>query len=194
LLLRFYEPKSGRILFDGRPASEFSLFEVRQQMALVPQEVLLFGGSIAENIGYGREGSTQAEIEEAARRAYAHDFITGFPEGYRTLVGERGVKVSGGQRQRLALARAFLKNPAVLILDEATSSLDTESERNIQVALDELMQNRTCFIVAHRLSTIRKANRILVLDQGTLVEAGTHEELMDRADGTYRKLVTEQLH
>jgi ATP-binding cassette subfamily B protein len=189
LLLRFYEPQQGRILFDGRPATDYGLHELRGQMALVPQEVLLFGGSIAENIAYGKPGATQAEIEVAARRANAHDFITQFPEGYRTLVGERGVKVSGGQRQRIAIARALLKDPSILILDEATSALDAESERLVQQALEELMRGRTCFVIAHRLSTIRSANTIIMLRDGAVLERGSHDELMAIADGAYRRMV-----
>src|ERR1700677_1737127 len=163
LLLRFYDPQQGQIIFDGRPASDYGLHELRSQMALVPQEVLLFGGSIAENIAYGKPGATQAEIEAAARRANAHDFIAQFPEGYGTLAGERGRKVSGGQRQRIAIARALLKDPSILILDEATSALDAESERLVQQALEELMRGRTCFVIAHRLSTIRNADTIVML-------------------------------
>jgi len=189
LLLRFYDPQQGRILFDGRPATDYGLHELRGQMALVPQEVLLFGGSIAENIAYGKPGATQAEIETAARRANAHDFITGFPEGYRTLVGERGVKVSGGQRQRIAIARALLKDPSILILDEATSALDAESERLVQQALEELMKGRTCFVIAHRLSTIRNADVIVMLRDGTVRETGSHDELMAVPDGAYRRMV-----
>jgi ATP-binding cassette subfamily B protein len=189
LLLRFYEPQQGRILFDGRPATDYGLHELRGQMALVPQEVLLFGGSIAENIAYGKPGATQAEIEAAAHRANAHDFIAQFPEGYRTLVGERGVKVSGGQRQRIAIARALLKDPSILILDEATSALDAESERLVQQALEELMRGRTCFVIAHRLSTIRSANTIIMLRDGAVLERGSHDELMAIADGAYRRMV-----
>jgi ABC-type multidrug transport system fused ATPase/permease subunit len=189
LLLRFYDPQQGRILFDGRPATDYGLHELRSQMALVPQEVLLFGGSVAENIAYGKPGATQAEIETAARRANAHEFIAGFPEGYATLVGERGVKVSGGQRQRIAIARALLKDPSILILDEATSALDAESERLVQQALEELMKGRTCFVIAHRLSTIRNADNIVMLGNGTVREAGSHEELMSVPDGAYRRMV-----
>jgi ABC-type multidrug transport system fused ATPase/permease subunit len=189
LLLRFYEPQQGRILFDGRPATDYGLHELRGQMALVPQEVLLFGGSIAENIAYGKPGAAQPEIEAAARRANAHDFITSFPEGYQTLVGERGVKVSGGQRQRIAIARALLKDPSILILDEATSALDAESERLVQQALEELMRGRTCFVIAHRLSTIRSANTIIMLRDGAVLENGSHDELMAIPDGAYRRMV-----
>jgi ATP-binding cassette subfamily B protein len=189
LLLRFYDPQQGRILFDGKAASEYGLHELRSQMALVPQEVLLFGGSISENIAYGKPGATQAEIEAAARRANAHDFIAQFPEGYGTLVGERGVKVSGGQRQRIAIARALLKDPSILILDEATSALDAESERLVQQALEELMKGRTCFVIAHRLSTIRNADLILMLRDGAVRESGSHDELMLVPDGAYRRMV-----
>jgi ATP-binding cassette subfamily B protein len=189
LLLRFYDPQQGRILFDGRPATDYGLHELRSQMALVPQEVLLFGGSIAENIAYGRPGASQAEIESAARRANAHDFISRFPEGYRTQVGERGVKVSGGERQRIAIARALLKDPSILILDEATSALDAESERLVQQALEELMKGRTCFVIAHRLSTIRNADTIITLRDGAVGEIGSHDELMNVPDGAYRRMV-----
>jgi len=189
LLLRFYDPQQGRILFDGRTATDYGLHELRGQMALVPQEVLLFGGSIAENIAYGKPGASQSEIEAAARRANAHDFITQFPEGYKTLVGERGIKVSGGQRQRIAIARALLKDPSILILDEATSALDAESERLVQQALEELMKGRTCFVIAHRLSTIRNADTIVMLRDGAVRESGSHEELMLVPDGAYRRMV-----
>jgi ATP-binding cassette subfamily B protein len=157
-------------------------------MAIVPQDVLLFGGTIAENIAYGRPGASAAEIEAAARKANAHDFIAGFPEGYQTVVGERGVKLSGGQRQRVAIARAVLRDPAILILDEATSSLDSESERLVQEALNVLMEGRTSVIIAHRLATVRRADRIYVIQNGQAVEAGTHTELMAREGGLYRTL------
>jgi ABC-type multidrug transport system fused ATPase/permease subunit len=189
LLLRFYDPQRGRILFDGRAATDYGLHELRGQMALVPQEVLLFGGTIAENIAYGKPGATQAEIESAARRANAHDFISAFPEGYATLVGERGTKVSGGQRQRIAIARALLKDPSILILDEATSALDSESELLVQRALDELMRGRTCFVIAHRLSTIRNADTIVLLRDGAVLESGSHEELVAVPDGAYARMV-----
>ena len=189
LLLRFYDPQAGRILFDGQPATDYTLRALRSQMALVPQEELLFGGSIAENIAYGKPGAAQAEIEAAAKRANAHDFITGFPEGYATLVGDRGVKVSGGQRQRIAIARALLKDPSILILDEATSALDSESELLVQRALEELMKGRTCFVIAHRLSTIRAADCIILLRDGVVQESGTHDELIARPDGAYARMV-----
>ena len=188
LLLRFYDPDSGRLLIDGREARDYPLGWLRGQMAIVPQDVLLFGGTIAENIVYGRPGASDAEIREAARQANADQFISAFPEGYATLVGDRGVKLSGGQRQRVAIARAILKDPAILILDEATSSLDSESERLVQIALDRLMRGRTTFIVAHRLSTIRTADRIAVIEAGRIVELGSHDELSARSDGLYRRL------
>ena len=188
LLLRFYAPESGRLLIDGRDAGSYPLGWLRGQMAIVPQDVLLFGGTIAENIRYGRPGADDAAIREAARLANADEFIRAFPEGYATLVGDRGIKLSGGQRQRVAIARAILKNPAILILDEATSSLDSEGERLVQLALDRLMEGRTTFIIAHRLATIRDANRIAVIDGGRVVESGTHDELSARPDGLYRHL------
>ncbi len=188
LLLRFYDPQSGRVLLDGRPAVDYPLRDLRGQMAIVPQEVLLFGGSVAENIAYGKPGASDAEIADAARRANAHDFIEKFPERYQTLVGERGVKLSGGQRQRIAIARAILKDPAILILDEATSALDSESERLVHDALDQLMVGRTSFIIAHRLSTVRAADRIVVIREGTVAETGTHAELLENKDGLYRRL------
>ncbi len=187
LLLRFYEPDSGSILFDGRPATSFPLTQLRKQMAYVPQDVMLFGGTILENIAYGRPGASEAEIIEVARQANAHEFIIRFPEQYQTLVGERGIKLSGGQRQRIAIARAILNNPTILILDEATSSLDSESEQLVQDALEHLMQNRTSFVIAHRLSTIRNADLIVVIDKGVVAECGNHEELMSH-NGLYRKL------
>ena len=188
LLLRFYEPDTGRILFDGRPAADFELHTVRGNMAIVPQEVLLFGGSIRENIAYGRPGASDDEIRSAAARAHCVEFIDRFPEGFDTLAGERGVKLSGGQRQRIAIARALLRDPAILVLDEATSSLDSESEQFIQSALTALLENRTAFIVAHRLSTIRQCDRIYVIEGGTVTESGPHEELIVRKGGTYRRL------
>jgi ABC-type multidrug transport system fused ATPase/permease subunit len=187
LLLRFYEPESGTILFDGRPANTFPLTQLRKQMAYVPQDVMLFGGTILENIAYGKPGASEEEIIQAAKQANAHEFISRFPEQYQTLVGERGIKLSGGQRQRIAIARAILNNPAILILDEATSSLDSESEQLVQEALEHLMENRTSFVIAHRLSTIRNADLIVVIDKGVVAESGTHEELMLR-NGLYRKL------
>lgn len=193
LVLRFYDPVEGQLLIDGKDAREYPLTALRDRMAIVPQEVLLFGGTIRENIAYGKPDATQEEIEAAARKANAHEFIRQFPEQYATVVGERGVQLSGGQRQRVAIARAVLKDPAILILDEATSALDSESERLVQEALDELMKGRTSIVIAHRLSTIRHAERILVLDRGQLVESGTHDELISDEHGLYRSLSSLQL-
>ena len=188
LLLRFYEPTGGAIEVDGKNISTYDLRHYRSQFAIVPQEVLLFNGTILENIGYGRPGANHTEIEEAARKANALNFITSFPEGFETLVGERGVQLSGGQRQRIAIARAVLRDPAILILDEATSSLDSESEHLVQLALDDLMKNRTSVVIAHRLSTIRQADKIVVIENGAIVESGTHAELLLQNNGLYNKL------
>jgi ATP-binding cassette subfamily B protein len=192
LILGFNDPEQGSVLFDGRPASSLSLQALRSQIAIVPQEVLLFGGSIGENIEYGKPGASLEEIQAAARLANAHDFITALPEGYETLVGPRGTKLSGGQRQRIAIARAILADPRILLLDEATSALDSESERLVNEALERLMQGRTSLVIAHRLSTVRHADRILVFNHGRIVESGTHDELIDH-NGTYRFLVDTQL-
>lgn len=188
LLLRFYNPDGGIIYIDDKPASEYELTELRNQMALVPQDVILFGGTIRENILYGKPEASLEEVREAAHKANALDFIDRFPEGLDTIVGERGITLSGGQRQRIAIARAVLKDPAILILDEATSSLDSESERLVQDALDQLMQGRTSFVVAHRLATVRKADKILVIDGGKVVESGTHDELVQIEHGVYAGL------
>ena len=193
LVLRFYDPVSGRITVDGRDARDFDLGALRDRMSIVPQEVLLFGGTIRENIAYGKPGASAAEIEAAAVKANAHEFIARFPAGYETIVGERGIQLSGGQRQRIAIARAVLKNPAILILDEATSALDTASERLVQEALDKLMQGRTSIVIAHRLSTVRNADRILVLDKGIVVSSGTHYELIADTGGLYYSLSKLQL-
>ena len=192
LLLRFYEPDAGRILIGGKDARELDTAALRARMAIVPQEVLLFGGSIRENIAYGRPGASDEEIRDAARRANCAEFIERFPEGYETLVGDRGVKLSGGQRQRVAIARAFIRNPDILLLDEATSSLDSESEKLIQDALETLLAGRTAIIIAHRLATVRKCDRIYVLDAGTVTESGPHDELIQRPGGTYRRLAEMQ--
>jgi ABC transporter fused permease/ATP-binding protein len=188
LLLRFYEQTSGAILFDGRESRSLPLTLLRQQIAVVPQDVFLFGGTIRENIAYGKQGASEEEIVEAARQANAWSFIETFPEGLDCIVGERGIQLSGGQRQRIAIARAMLKNPRILILDEATSSLDSESERLVQEALEKLMQGRTSIVIAHRLATIRKADQILVLDGGTLIQQGTHEALLEEGSGLYASL------
>jgi ATP-binding cassette subfamily B protein len=187
LLLRFHDPDSGTITIGGRPIGDYSLPELRANIAIVPQDVLLFGGTIAENIGYGKPGATLREIESAARRAHAHEFITTFPDGYQTKVGERGVQLSGGQRQRLAIARAILRDPVLLILDEATSSLDAESERLVREALDELLPGRTAIVIAHRLATVRRADCIFVIDGGRVVQSGRHDELLAQ-DGLYQSL------
>jgi ABC-type multidrug transport system fused ATPase/permease subunit len=188
LLLRFYEPSSGSIKYDGKGSSEISISSLRNQISIVPQEVFLFGGTIGENIGYGAPGSDESKIKEAAITANAHDFIVKLPDGYDTFVGERGVKLSGGQRQRIAIARAILSNPSVLLLDEATSSLDSKSEILVQEGLESLMAERTCMIVAHRLSTVRSVDRIIVLKNGRIVESGTHEELYKKDSGVYKTL------
>ncbi|HEY0030932.1 MAG TPA: ABC transporter ATP-binding protein, partial [Bacteroidia bacterium] len=193
LLLRFYDPESGTLYIDEKDAKSYSLTALRNNMAIVPQDVLLFGGTIKENIAYGKPDATISEIAEAARKANALEFIETFPEKFETIVGERGIKLSGGQRQRIAIARAVLKDPSILILDEATSSLDSESERVVQEALDKLMVGRTSFVIAHRLSTIRKADKIVVIDKGKVREVGTHEELMLLDNGMYRSLSNLQM-
>jgi len=192
LILQFYKPTSGTVYYDDIPAESISLTDIRNQVAIVPQDVLLFGGTIRENINYGLLEATANNVIEAAKRANAHDFIMGFPDGYDTIVGERGVKLSGGQRQRIAIARALLKDPAILILDEATSALDSESERLVQEALEELMKNRTSIIIAHRLSTIKSADNILVVDEGKVADFGNHIELYSKGSGLYHHLYTLQ--
>ncbi len=188
LLLRFYKPDAGRVLLDGKDAANYDLSAYRSLFAIVPQEVLLFNGTIRENIAYGKPGASDAEIRAAAEKANATEFIDNFPEGMDTLTGERGVQLSGGQRQRIAIARAVLRDPAVLILDEATSSLDSASEQLVQKALEALMRGRTSIVIAHRLSTIRKADRIAVLEKGRIAETGSHEELSVMENGLYQKL------
>lgn len=192
LILQFYKPTQGQIYYDDVESSQYSLTDIRNQVAIVPQDVLLFGGTIRENINYGRLGADPESIIEAAKRANAHEFIMSFPEGYDTVVGERGVKLSGGQRQRIAIARALLKDPAILILDEATSALDSESERLVQEALEELMKNRTSIIIAHRLSTIKNADNIVVVEDGLVAEFGNHEQLLAKGSGLYHHLYTLQ--
>ena len=192
LLHRFYDPTEGSITIDGYDLRTVRLESLYRQLALVPQETVLFGGTILDNIRYGREDASEAEVFEASKAAHAHDFITAFPDGYQTVVGEKGVNLSGGQRQRLAIARAILKDPRVLLLDEATSSLDVESERLVQEALERLMADRTTFVIAHRLTTIQRAHRILVITKGRLVEEGTHMSLMEQK-GLYHYLYTLRL-
>jgi ATP-binding cassette, subfamily B, bacterial MsbA len=187
LIPRFYEPTAGRILIDGVDIQSYTLRSIRSQIGMVSQDVVLFDDSIRNNVAFGREGATDDDIIRAARLAYAHDFIERLPQGYQTIIGEKGVKLSGGERQRLAIARAILRDPPLLILDEATSALDTESERVVQLALANLMKNRTTVVIAHRLSTIQQADRIMVLARGAIVEMGTHEELLRRG-GQYQRL------
>jgi ATP-binding cassette subfamily B protein len=189
LLMRLYWPGEGEIRVDGREVTSYGLSEYRENIGIVPQEVILFGGTILENIGYGNPLASLEEIYRAAQQANALEFIESFPEKFGTLVGDRGVKLSGGQRQRIAIARAILKNPSILILDEATSSLDARSERLVQDALDKLMENRTTIIIAHRLSTIRKVDRILVIKEGQVAESGSHAELSGLDDGIYHNLL-----
>lgn len=188
LLLRLHDPTEGHILFDGTDSKTIPLSSLRRQIALVPQDIFLFGGTIRENISYGDPKATEDQIIQAARQANAWEFIQRFPDQLETLVGERGTQLSGGQRQRVAIARALLKNPRILILDEATSSLDSESEKLVQDALENLMTGRTSIVIAHRLSTIRKSDQIFVLDNGRIVEKGTHDQLMQIVNGKYRAL------
>lgn len=188
MLMRLYNPTSGKLIFDNMECQSMSLTALRKQMALVPQDIFLFGGTIRENIAYGKPKATDEEIIEAAKKANAWEFISTMSEGLDTIVGERGTQLSGGQRQRVAIARALLKDPKILILDEATSSLDSEAERLVQDALDKLMKGRTSIVIAHRLATIRKADEIIVLDKGRIVERGTHEQLMLLDNGVYRGL------
>ncbi|MDD4940370.1 MAG: ABC transporter ATP-binding protein [Candidatus Omnitrophica bacterium] len=193
LVPRFYDPDSGRILIDGVDIREFTFNSVRSHIGIVTQETILFNDSVAGNIAFGMPDATAAHIEQAAKQAYVHDVIMKLKNGYDTFIGDRGVKLSGGERQRIAIARAMLKNAPILILDEATSQLDTESERLVQDALNFLMQGRTVFVIAHRLSTIRHATRIIVMNEGRIVEQGTHEQLVNTAGGLYQKLCLNQL-
>jgi subfamily B ATP-binding cassette protein MsbA len=191
LLPRFYDPLAGRISLDGADLRDLDVLSLRRAIGIVPQETQLFSGTIADNIRYGDPDASDNDVIDAATAANAHDFITAFPEGYDTIVGERGVKLSGGQRQRVAIARAILKNPRILILDEATSALDNESEALVQDALERLMAGRTTFVIAHRLSTVRNADRIVVLDEGEIVQVGNHDTLL-RQGGLYRELYERQ--
>jgi ATP-binding cassette subfamily B protein/subfamily B ATP-binding cassette protein MsbA len=191
LVARFHDPTKGQILVNGTDIRQFRLHSYRELLGMVQQEVFLFDGTVRENIGYGRRGGTDAEIIDAVRRANAHEFVSVLPEGYDSLIGERGVKLSGGQRQRLAIARAILAAPEILILDEATSNLDTESEQLIQESLEDLLRGRTSFVIAHRLSTIAHADIIVVMENGRIIEQGAHDELM-RARGPYFTMVTRQ--
>jgi ATP-binding cassette subfamily B protein/subfamily B ATP-binding cassette protein MsbA len=192
LVARFHDPTRGRILVNGSDIRDFRLRTYRDLLAIVQQDVFLFDGSVRDNIAYGRHDATDADVEDAARRANAHEFILKLPEEYETFIGERGVKLSGGQCQRLAIARAVLASPQILILDEATSNLDTESEQLIQESMAALLAGRTTFVIAHRLSTIRRADVILLMEDGRVIERGTHDELMD-AHGVYRDMVLRQM-
>lgn len=191
LLLRFYDPAQGRILLDGVATREMALQDLRQHIGIVPQDAVVFSTSAMENIRYGNPAASDEDVVAAARAAFAHDFITTLPEGYGTFLGERGVRLSGGQRQRIAIARAMLKNPPLLLLDEATSALDAESERMVQAALESAMRNRTTLVIAHRLATVQKADRIVVIDHGRIVEQGTHESLV-KENGVYARLAALQ--
>ncbi|MCL4145387.1 UNVERIFIED_CONTAM: hypothetical protein GTU68_020584 [Idotea baltica] len=193
LILRFYNIQEGKISIDDRSINSYPIPELRNNIGIVPQEVILFGGTIRENIAYGRPDASEESLLAAAKQANAWEFIEGFPDQLDTVVGERGIKLSGGQRQRIAIARAILKDPAILILDEATSSLDAESEHLVQSALNRLMEGRTTVIIAHRLSTIREVDKIYVLDQGSIIESGTHEELANLPNGAYSSLLRLQL-
>jgi ATP-binding cassette subfamily B protein len=193
LLLRFYDPASGRIVLDGVETRKMALHDLRQRIGIVPQDAVIFSSSALENIRYGRPQASDAEVKTAAQAAFADEFISALPEGYDTFLGERGVRLSGGQRQRIAIARAMLKNPPLLLLDEATSALDAESERMVQAALESAMQGRTTLVIAHRLATVQKADLIVVLDHGQLVEQGSHAELVARG-GVYAGLAALQFN
>jgi subfamily B ATP-binding cassette protein MsbA len=187
LIPRFYDPSSGTISIDRHDLKDLKLEPIRKQMGIIPQETVLFSGSIRDNIAYAKIEATDEEIEKAARMANAHDFIIGLPVGYNSKVGERGVRLSGGERQRIAIARALLRNPKILIFDEATSSLDSESERQVQEAMQRLMTGRTVFIIAHRLSTVQHADKIIVIEEGKIAEQGKHGDLLSKG-GIYKKL------
>jgi ATP-binding cassette subfamily B protein len=191
LLPRFYDPQAGQILIDGVDIQDVTLRSLRRQIGIVPQETILFSGTIAQNIAFGQADFDIKDVQAAAEVANAHQFITQFSQGYHTWVGERGVNLSGGQRQRLAIARAVLLNPSILILDEATSALDSESEALVQEALERIMKERTVFVIAHRLATVRRADRILVVEKGQIVESGTHEQLLAQG-GRYARFYAQQ--
>jgi ATP-binding cassette subfamily B protein/subfamily B ATP-binding cassette protein MsbA len=192
LVARFHDPTIGRILLNGTDIRDFRLTTYRDLLAIVQQDVFLFDGSVRDNIAYGRHDATDADVEDAAHRANAHEFIVKLPEGYETFIGERGVTLSGGQQQRLAIARAILKAPQILVLDEATSNLDTESEQLIQGSMAGLLAGRTTFVIAHRLSTVRRADLILLMEDGRVVERGGHAELME-GRGVYYRMVMRQM-
>jgi ATP-binding cassette subfamily B protein len=192
LLSRFYDPIEGEILIDDVPMKNIKLDDLRRQFGIVLQEPFLFPGTISENIAYAKPDASRVQIMRAAKAANAHEFILRFPDGYDTQVGERGVRLSGGERQRISIARAILHDPRILILDEATASVDTETEKQIQEAIQRLIKNRTTFAIAHRLSTLRNADRLLVIEKGKLTEMGTHDELMANDTGTFKKLVEMQ--
>jgi ABC-type multidrug transport system fused ATPase/permease subunit len=194
LIMRFYDINTGQILIDDKPLNTYTIKDIRSQIAYVPQDVTLFGGTIYENILYGKPEASETEVIEAAKKANAYDFIDSFPDQFKTIVGERGIQLSGGQKQRIAIARALIKNPSILLLDEATSALDSESEKLVQQALDELMKNRTSIVIAHRLSTIINADKIIVMDKGKIVEQGTHSELVQQSSGYYKNLYALQLN
>jgi ATP-binding cassette subfamily B protein len=191
LLMRFHSPENGAILLDGAQIDQMDLYGLRQRIGLVPQDAVVFSGTVMENIRYGKPDATEAQVHAAADAAFAQEFITDLPQGYQTYLGDRGVRLSGGQRQRIAIARAILKNPPLLLLDEATSALDANSERMVQAALEKAMQGRTTLVIAHRLATVQRADAIWVLDKGRLVEQGTHQELIARG-GLYASLAALQ--
>jgi ATP-binding cassette subfamily B protein len=191
LLLRFYDAQRGTVAIDGVPVQRVALAELRRRIGIVPQDSVIFSADAMENIRYGRPDAGDDEVVAAAKAAFAHDFVTALPDGYRTFLGERGVRLSGGQRQRISIARAILKNPPLLLLDEATSALDAESERMVQAALEAAMADRTTIVIAHRLATVQRADRIVVMDGGRIVDTGTHAELVERG-GLYARLAAMQ--